>query len=104
MVSYGRFCSWPSKPRAANLTGVLSSLAFLKRFYLFIFRERREGERVGEEDGCVRDALICISRAPHRGPDNYCSAHAVQVCPVGAERVFWVLFFFSKGWEKVKVC
>ena len=41
---------------------------FFLRFYLFIFRERREGER-GAEHGCVRERLIgCLSHAPKWGP------------------------------------
>ena len=45
-------------------------MLFLKRFYLFNFRERgREEEREGEKHWCVRDTLItCLSHAPSRGP------------------------------------
>ena len=45
-------------------------LSSLKRFYVFIFRERgREGEREGEKHQCVRETLInCPSHAPNWEP------------------------------------
>ena len=48
----------------------MSLYLFLKRFYLFIFRETgREGEREGEKHPCVRDTLTsCLSHIPNWGP------------------------------------
>ena len=47
------------------------TLPFLKRFYLFTFRERgREGAREGEKHQCARETSIgCHSHAASWGPD-----------------------------------
>ena len=47
-------------------------LFFKKRFYLFVFRERRrEGEREGEKHQCARETSMCgcLAHTPHWGPD-----------------------------------
>ena len=63
--SFYVLCLWV---KSKNLNSFERS--FLKRVYLFIFRERgRKGGREGEKHLCVREtSLSCLSQAGNQGP------------------------------------
>ena len=59
-------------------TAVVPFDNFLKRFYLFIFRERGKGGREGENHRCEREISIsCLLQAPTQGTEPTTQACAL---------------------------